>query len=148
MTAGRRTAQPGPHVKDADYAALAAFRRDLRRFLAFSQAAARAAGLPPQQHQALLAIKGRAKGPPVTVGQLADDLLVAPHTATELVERLVRGGLLTKRRARDEARRVELALTSRAEKILHSLSAAHLAELRKIGPLLTAQLRAIRARRR
>lgn len=145
---GKRTAQSRAIVTDADYAALAAFRRDLRRFLAFSQSAARAAGLPPRQHQALLAIKGHAKGPPVTVGKLAEDLLIAPHTATELVERLVRGGLLTKRRAPAEARRVELALTNRAEKILHLLSAAHLAELRRIGPLLTAQLRTIRARRR
>ncbi len=145
--AGKRTARARALVTDADYAALAAFRRDLRRFLAFSQSAARAAGLPPQQHQALLAIKGRAKGPPVTVGQLAEDLLVAPHTATELVERLVRGGLLTKRKAPAEARRVELVLTGRAEKILRALSAAHLAELHKIGPLLAAQIRAIRARR-
>jgi DNA-binding MarR family transcriptional regulator len=146
--AGKRTAQARALVTDADYAALAAFRRDLRRFLAFSQSAARAAGLPPQQHQALLAIKGRAKGPPVTVGQLAEDLLVAPHTATELVERLVRGGLLTKRKAPVEARRVELVLTGRAEKVLRTLSAAHLAELHEIGPLLAAQIRAIRARRR
>jgi DNA-binding MarR family transcriptional regulator len=146
--AGKRTAQARALVTDAYYAALAAFRRDVRRFLAFSQSAARAAGLPPQQHQALLAIKGRAKGPPVTVGQLAEDLLVAPHTATELVERLVRGGLLTKRKAPVEARRVELVLTGRAEKVLRTLSAAHLAELHKIGPLLAAQIRAIRARRR
>ncbi len=146
--AGKRTARARALVTDADYAALAAFRRDLRRFLAFSQSAARSAGLPPQQHQALLAIKGRAKGPPVTVGQLAEDLLVAPHTATELVERLVRGGLLTKRKAPGEARRVELALTGRAEGVLRALSAAHLAELHKIGPLLAAQIRAIRARRR
>jgi DNA-binding MarR family transcriptional regulator len=147
MRSRKAAARARPQVTDADYAALAAFRRALRQFLAFSQSAARAAGLPPQQHQALLVIKGRASAPAMTVGKLAEDLLIAPHTATELVERLVEGGLLTKRKAPAEARRVELALTGRAEAILHSLSEAHLTELGKIGPLLTAQLKAIQSRR-
>lgn len=134
-------------VTNAEYAALATFRRELRHFLAFSEAAARAAGLPPQQHQALLAIKGRAGGPAMTVGKLAKDLLIAPHTAAELVDRLVRAELLTKSRSPAERRRVELSLTDRAEEILHSLSAAHLAELRATGPLLIERLEAVRRRR-
>ena len=142
-----RRKAPARRVTDADYAALADFRHALRQFLAFSQSAARAAGVPPQQHQALLAIKGHAGEPAMTVGKLAEHLLIAPHTATELVERLVQGGLLTKHKAPAEARRVELALTNRAETILRSLSETHLAELRRIGPLLTAQLKAIQSRR-
>lgn len=134
-------------MTNADYEALATFRRALRRFLAFSEAAARAAGIPPQQHQALLAIKGRAGEPPMTVGKLAKDLLIAPHTAAELVDRLVRAGLLVKSKNPAERRRVELSLTSRAEDILRSLSKAHLAELRGAGPLLIEQLEAIRRRR-
>jgi DNA-binding MarR family transcriptional regulator len=129
-------------VTDRDYEVLATFRRALRHFLAFSGSAARAAGLPPQQHQALLAIRGHLDRP-VTVGMLAKDLLVAPHTAGELVDRLVRAGLLTKSRPLTERRRVELALTPRADAVLQSLSEAHLAELREIGPLLIEQLRAI-----
>ncbi len=35
------------------------FRYEIRRFLNFSENVARAAGIEPQQHQALLAIKGR-----------------------------------------------------------------------------------------
>ena len=46
----------------------------LRHFLHFSQSAARAAGLRPQQHQALLAIKGYPDRDEVTVGELADRL--------------------------------------------------------------------------
>ncbi|HEY2034092.1 MAG TPA: hypothetical protein VGH02_10445, partial [Rhizomicrobium sp.] len=49
----------------ADYRALAEFRFLLRRFMAFSEEAARAAGLAPQQHQALLAIKGLEGAPMV-----------------------------------------------------------------------------------
>ena len=41
-----------------DYAALARFRYELRKFQAFSKAAADQAGLTPQQHQALLTIRG------------------------------------------------------------------------------------------
>src|SRR4029453_14982454 len=135
MRSRKAAARARPQVTDADYAALAGFRRALRKFLAFSQSAARAAGLPPQQHQALLVIKGRASAPAMTVGKLAEDLLNAPHPATELVERLVERGLLSKRKAPAEARRVELALTGRAEAILHSLRGAPLTELGKIGPL-------------
>ena len=41
-----------------DYQALADFRFEIRRFLNFSESLVRAAGIEPQQHQALLAIKG------------------------------------------------------------------------------------------
>jgi DNA-binding MarR family transcriptional regulator len=50
-------ARPGKLGK-AQYETLAAFRYALRKFLHFSETAAQAAGLTPQQHQALLAIKG------------------------------------------------------------------------------------------
>jgi DNA-binding MarR family transcriptional regulator len=45
-------------VSDREYEMLASFRHALRRFLSFSEEAARVVGLTPQQHQALLAIKG------------------------------------------------------------------------------------------
>ena len=41
-----------------DYQALAELRYRIRRFLHFSEQAARAAGLEPQHHQLLLAVKG------------------------------------------------------------------------------------------
>jgi DNA-binding MarR family transcriptional regulator len=77
------------------------------------------------------------------VGQLARDLLIAPHSAAELVDRLVQAGLLTRRRDPAERRRVELSLTGHADTVLRALSEAHLAELRSIGPLLIEQLQAI-----
>ncbi|MGU3665168.1 MarR family winged helix-turn-helix transcriptional regulator [Methylobacterium sp. A49B] len=122
------------------YAALADFRFRLRRFLAFSEAAAARVGLPPQQHQALLTLAGHAGRAPATVGLLAEQLLIAPHSAAELVARMVEGGLLTKGRAVEDRRRSELALTPRAEALLRTLTNAHLEELRGLAPALTDAL--------
>jgi hypothetical protein len=44
-------------LSKSQYESLAAFRYALRQFLRFSEEAANHAGLTPQQHQALLAIK-------------------------------------------------------------------------------------------
>ncbi|WP_457108353.1 MarR family winged helix-turn-helix transcriptional regulator [Methylobacterium sp. P5_C11] len=122
------------------YAAIAAFRFQLRRFLVFSEAAALSAGVPPQQHQALLAVAGYMGLEPPTVGMIADQLLIAPHTAAELVSRMVEAGLLTKTRGTQDRRRMELALTPKAEILLGELTAAHLEELRTMEPALIRAL--------
>ncbi|MCB4801895.1 DNA-binding MarR family transcriptional regulator [Methylobacterium brachiatum] len=131
--------ETGP-LSQEQYAALAEFRYRLRRFLAFSEAAAARAGIPPQQHQALLALAGHAGRAPPTVGLLAEQLLIAPHSAAELVARMVEGGLLTKARSTEDRRRSELALTPRAEALLRALTAAHLEELRGLAPALADAL--------
>jgi DNA-binding MarR family transcriptional regulator len=123
-------------IRAADYRRLAEFRHALRRFLAFSEAAARQAGITPQQHQALLAIKGAPNLEGVTVGYLAGQLLLQPNSAAELVDRMVNCGLLTRHEAPDDRRRVALTLTTSAEKALHALSAAHIRELRQSAPVI------------
>ncbi|GJD52117.1 hypothetical protein OPKNFCMD_4879 [Methylobacterium crusticola] len=131
---------PEDGLSREQYAAIAAFRYQLRRFLATSEAAAMQAGLPPQQHQALLAVAGHAGGEPPTVGVLADQLLVAPHTAAELVTRMVQADLMTKTPAVRDRRRMELALTRKAEALLRHLTAAHLDELGTLEPALVRAL--------
>ena len=131
---------PARHTTAAEYQALAAFRHALRRFLEFSTAAARTAGLPPQQHQALLAIKGFPGGDPVSVGDLAVQLCVRPHSAVGFVDRLARRGLVRRVPAKDDHRRVQVRLTARGEALLARLSAAHRDELRRIGPELRRAL--------
>ncbi len=126
------------------YAALAAFRYDLRRFLAFSEAAAAAVGLPAQQHQALLAIAGHLGPQPPSVGTIAERLLIAPHSAAELVSRMVDAGLLTKTPSRDDRRRVTLTLTENAKLQLRQLTAAHLNLFKTMEPVLTLALSRIR----
>jgi DNA-binding MarR family transcriptional regulator len=124
----------------AQYQAIAAFRYELRRFLAFSEGAASTAGLPPQQHQALLAIAGFAGAGAPTVGALAEQLLIAPHTAAELAQRMADAGLVVKVPSTTDRRRVELFLSDRAEAMLHRLTAAHLQELGTLEPALAKAL--------
>lgn len=130
----------GGGLTRTQYVALASFRYELRRFMAFSENAAHGAGLPPQQHQALLAIAGfdGEEGP--TVGALSERLMVAPHTATELTSRMVEAGLVNKVPSAKDRRKVRLALTAKAEALLAELSAAHLKELRSLEPALNAAL--------
>ena len=119
-----------------DYQLLAEFRYLLARFLAFSTEAARAAGLAPRQHQALLAIKGYPGGAQVTVGDLAERLGIRHHSAVGLVDRLVESGYLVRRVDDRDRRRAILLLTPSGEKALAALSAAHREELHRIAPLL------------
>jgi DNA-binding MarR family transcriptional regulator len=127
-------------IQAADYQRLAAFRHALRRFLAFSEAAARGTGITPQQHQALLAIMGAPGTVGVTVGYLARQLLLQPNSAAELVDRMVNCGLLVREEAPDDRRRVVLSLTQSAEKALQALSAAHIRELHESAPVLDSLL--------
>jgi len=120
----------------ADYRNLAEFRFLLRRFLVFSEDAARAAGLAPQQHQALLAIKGFGGAP--TIGDLAEQLVIKHHSAVGLVDRLVKAGYLKRAQDRSDRRRVTLALTASGEKLLADLSSTHRDELRMLTPSLKA----------
>jgi DNA-binding MarR family transcriptional regulator len=120
----------------ADYRLLAEFRRQLRQFLAFSEGAARKAGLAPQQHQALLAIKGFDGAEAPTVGDLADRLAVRHHSAVGLVDRLAQAGYLKRNTGETDRRRVVLTLTPRGEAVLARLTAAHRDELRRMMPLL------------
>jgi DNA-binding MarR family transcriptional regulator len=118
------------------YESLAALRHALRRFLNFSQDAARHSGLTPQQHQALLAIKGFPERDYVSVTELAEGLQLRHHSTVGLVDRLVRARLLRRTPSVADRRRVELRLTAQGEKVIEQLSAIHLRELRQLGPEL------------
>lgn len=133
MTKARKT------LSDEDYRSLAEFRYLVRQFLAFSEDAARDAGLAAKQHQALLAIKGF--GGCLTVGELAEKLIIQPHSAVGLVDRLVNAELVRRRPRKEDRRQVELTLTVMGEKTLASLSKTHRDELRRLMPLFRQTLR-------
>lgn len=126
-------------ISDHEYQSLARFRRTIRRFLHFSENAARAAGLTPQQHQALLAVRGHPEGSP-SVGDLADSLQLQPHSAAGLVDRLVRQELVTRVGDAKDRRRVLVHITPRGAELLESLTATHREELRRLGPDLRVVL--------
>ena len=129
----------------AEYEALAAFRRAMRQFTAFSADAARKAGLTPQQHQALLAIKGAPGREMLAVGEIAEALCLRPHSAVELVDRMTELGLVQRHADPDDHRRVWVRLTTVGEDVLARLSAEHLRELQAIGPELARMLERFRS---
>lgn len=126
-------------LTDEDFVALAKFRHALRQFLAFSESHAAECGLTPQQHQALLAIRGAAKAP-VTVGYVAERLILKPHSATGLVDRLVALDLVARQPSAEDRRQALLTLTPKAEMLLTQLSATHREEIIRLRPMLTELL--------
>jgi DNA-binding MarR family transcriptional regulator len=129
-----------PQLAKADYETLSELRYLMRRFAAFSEAAARGCGLTPQQHQALLTIKGFPGHERASVGELAERLSVRHHSMVGLVDRLVSKGLLRRFRDRHDRRRVRLGLTGKSQTLLAGLSLVHRDELRRLAPLLRALL--------
>jgi DNA-binding MarR family transcriptional regulator len=131
-------------ITGAHYETLAEFRYALRKFLRFSEEAARAAGVSPQQHQAMLAIKGFPGGKRITIGELAERLQIKPHSAVGLADRLAAEHYV--RRIADplDQRQVHLTLTSRGEAVLESLSAAHQEQLRRLGPQINRLFESLR----
>ena len=124
----------------ADYESLAELRYQIRRFLHFSEQAARAADLEPRQHQLMLTLKGLPKGTRPRIGELAERLQIQHHSTVELVNRLAAGGYVRRQRGGEDRREVLLSLTSKGEKVLRELSLHHRAELRMRGPALIAAL--------
>jgi DNA-binding MarR family transcriptional regulator len=122
-------------LQNLDYQVLSTFRLELRRFLVSSEDLARKYGIPPQQHQAILAIKGR-PDERLSIGALAEALLIKPNTAVELTARLVAADLVLRQEAPDDRRKILLSLTPKANDILAALSQAHLLELRRLEPAM------------
>ncbi len=133
------SAQDEPLTK-SDYEALAEFRYALRKFLGFSEEAAKEHGVTPQQYQALLAIEGFPGRNWVTIGELAEQMRVAHHSAVGLVDRMESMKLVHRRSARDDRRRVQVTLTAKGRKLLEKLYRVHRDELRSCGSQLTTLL--------
>jgi DNA-binding MarR family transcriptional regulator len=120
--------------KLSDFQAMAELRYQIRRFLRFSETAARQAGIEPQQHQLLLAIRGLPGNLKPTIGVVAERMQLQHHSTVELIDRLVDRGLLCRLRATDDRRQVLVKLTRNGEEFLKTLSLHHLQELQSAGP--------------
>ena len=125
------------------YEGLAGFRLALRRFLAFSEGAARKAGVTSQQYQAMLAIKIQPGGA-ILIKDLAEQMMIKHHGAVQLVDRLVLAGLAERRAATNDRRGVLVALTDKGEAALSVMAAANLPELLKHETLLADSLKRLR----
>ena len=130
-------------VSKAEYEVLAEFRYTLRQFMSFSENAAEEIGLTPQQHQALLAIKGFPGREQITVGELSERLQIKHHSAVGLIDRLEAENLIDRSAGLTDRRKVFISLTGRGLSILEKLSTIHREELRRLGPQLRLLLKRI-----
>jgi len=116
-------------IHKRDYEALAAFRYALRRFLRFTAEGARAAGMTPQQHQLVLAVKGQRGRDWASITELAEALQIRHHAAVGLADRCERARLVRRVADQLDRRQVRVFLTSRGERTLACLSAQNRREL-------------------
>lgn len=130
-------------IGSGEYESLAQLRYEIRRFVAFSEDAARSAGIEPRQHQLLLLLKGLPREERPTIGTIAQRLFVRHHTAAELVGRSERDALVTRSRGPEDRREVQVAVTPRGEEVLERLTRVHREELRTVGPRMVRALSAI-----
>ena len=123
-------------LTEGEFEQLLALRTGLRRFLHWSEEQAKSAGITPAQHQLLLAVRGHNSPEGPTIGELAGYLLLRPHSTSELIDRAVTAGLITRNTDAVNASVVRVALTPLGGEKLRALSAAHLQELAELGPTM------------
>ncbi len=120
----------------AEFEALAAFRYAIRRFLRFSEQEARKAGITPQQHQLMLAIKGYPNRESATVSELAERLQMRQHSMVGLIDRTEAQGLVRREPDTVDRRQVYIFLTPTGEALLSKLAVIHRQELRNMSDAL------------
>ena len=119
-------------LSKSEYEALSEFRYQLRRFLHFSEQAARSGGLTPLQYQLLLHVQGFPGRNWATVGELAERLQMKPHGTVALISRCEESGLVRRQTGSTDRRQVEIRLLPAGEKILERLAGLHKTELRSL----------------
>lgn len=118
-------------VTEEDLLSLALFRRSLRAFLAFSENACADLDMTMQWYQALLTIKTFKSSAAISIGELAEELMIKHHSATELVNRLDNAGLIIKTPDKDDKRKSLVVITKIGNRKLNKLASIHLSRLRK-----------------
>jgi DNA-binding MarR family transcriptional regulator len=108
---------------------LAWFRYNLRKFLRFSEKAARQCGVTPQQHQLMLGVAGYTGRGTATVSELAEFLQERHNSVVGLVERAAQRGLVQKEHDTSDRRFVLVSLTPQGEQILARLTELHKEEV-------------------
>jgi DNA-binding MarR family transcriptional regulator len=127
-------------LNQAEYAALAEFRYQIRKYLRFMEEKARKAGQNPQQYQLILALKGLPKGTGPSISALAERMQLNHNSMVELVDRCEKRGLVRRSRSGSDRRQVDLAITSEGDAFLRALASAGREELRSVGPILAGQI--------
>ncbi|MGH6987542.1 MAG: MarR family transcriptional regulator [Caulobacteraceae bacterium] len=118
---------------------LSELRYELRRFLAASEAISRAAGVTQQQYQVLLAIRA-CEGGAISMKEPAEQLLLTPHAAVQMVDRLSAAALAQRRPSQQDRRVVLVSLTTEGAKLIDELARRHFDEILNQGPRLRRTL--------
>ena len=132
ISGGDGRAAGGPGLTDVDFRDQADFRAAIRRFMHFSEEQARNLGVTPQQHLLLLAVRGHADYPRVTIGAVAEALQIRHHSASLLVDRCVKRGLIERREDPTDRRRALLSLLPEGTRILRIITHANRREIRSL----------------
>jgi DNA-binding MarR family transcriptional regulator len=111
---------------------LALFRYSLRKFLRFSEKAAKQFGVTPQQHQLMLGVAGFTDRGTASISELAEFLQERHHSVVELVERAVQNKLVSREHDSTDRRVVIVSLTRLGEETLSKLSTLHQEEITRV----------------
>ncbi|UKS30971.1 MarR family transcriptional regulator [Paenibacillus sp. HWE-109] len=117
------------------YEQLAIFRYQIRKFIRFSEEAAREKGLTPQYHQLMLSIMGFPDREFATPKELAERLQITRHACVELIKRCEEMDLVQRFPNEEDKRSIFIRLTSYGMGILEELSEIHIDELTRAGLL-------------
>lgn len=122
---------PTPLSKE-QYEALSEFRYQLRRFIHFSETAAKDAGLTPLQYLFMLHVCGFPGRDWATVNELAERLQMQHHGVVALLTRCEEAGLVRRQKSKMDRRLVEVHLQAQGAAQLERLAVLHEAELRSL----------------
>lgn len=111
---------------------LAYFRHNLRKFLRFSENAARASGITPQQHQLMLGVAGFTGTGTATISDIAEFLQEKHNSVVGLVDRAVQSGLVQREADPSDRRVVLVSLTEHGEELLGTLALLHREEVKRL----------------
>lgn len=123
---------PSSRLSKKQYEALSEFRYQLRRFLHFSETAAKAEGVTPLQYLLMLHVRGFPGRDWATVGELAERLQLQHHGVVALLSRCEESGLVVRRKSEVDRRRVEVHLSRHGAQLLERLAGLHEAELKSL----------------
>ena len=115
-----------------EYILWAEFRYQIRLWTRISEEASLAAGLPPQHHQVLLALKGFPGDQPPRIADLAERMQLRHHSMVGLLDRMEKQGLI-ERVPLGGGRGVSILLTREGEQALAEVSRVLRPKLRVAG---------------
>ncbi|HEV7126688.1 MAG TPA: MarR family transcriptional regulator [Ktedonobacterales bacterium] len=136
QTTGGTRGEGGQSITKGEFEAIAAFRYAIRKFLRFSEQAARKEGITPQQHQLMLALKGFPGRDIATVTELAERLQMRQHSMVGLIDRTEGQGFVRREPGTADRRHVFVRITPAGEAILQRLALQHRFELHSMRDAL------------